>query len=161
MSYWTSFRATRMPSAEHLQSLVRKAAGSNGGRVASFLAILVVILTVLGICLKAIFSRRKVERLMSEMRKADEVKLQAQEDEDISECQERRAAAREKIRAMELQVESLKEEVEKRRREHKARVKELDAVVNWDDLTVLDLREDSGYSPTHVGAPSASHDDRV
>jgi hypothetical protein len=135
--------------AERLQEMANRAAGStDGGRAApSFLPTLLIIgalvVTVAVICIKVLFSRRKVEKLMSEMRRADEAKIQALEDEELAKYEEERIVAREKILVLEREVESLKGQIQERRKGHAELVKELGAVVNWDDLEVIDAREES------------------
>jgi uncharacterized protein HemX len=135
--------------AARLRELANKAAGStDGGRAASsflptLLIIAALIVTVVVVCVKILFSRRKVERMMSKMRLADEEKIQALEDEELAECEEARQAAQLKIQAIEEEVEDLKEQIQERRWKHAEFVNELHAVVNWDDLKVIDAREDS------------------
>ena len=132
--------------ADRLQTVVNKAVGSPG-RAASclptLLAILAVVVAVVVVCLKILFSRRKVEKMMSEMRMADEEKIQALEAEELAECEEERAAIQKKVEEVEARVEELKEGVQERRRGHAKLVQELRSVVNWDDLEVIDAREES------------------
>ncbi len=132
--------------ADRLQEVVNKAVGSPGraaSRLPTILAIITAVVAALAIVLKVIFSRRKVEKTMSKMRMADEAKIQALEDEQLAEYEEERLAARAKALMLEGEVAALKAQVQERRVGHAKLVNELQAVVNWDDLEVLDAREDS------------------
>lgn len=134
---------------EQYQALASRVAGSSdGGRATSsfpiaLVVIVFLVLTVSVICIKVLFSRRKVAKMMSEMRLADERKIQALEDEELAECEGERLAAQNVVAEAEERVEELKDQIQERRWEHTKLVGKLRAVTNWDDLEVIDAREDS------------------
>lgn len=133
-----------MSNVDLTRSMVGKVVGSSGRTTSLLPALLIVavlVLTVSVICVKVLFSRRKVGKMMREMRLADEEKIQALEDEVMAECGEERAAAQEVAEAAEDKVTRLKDQIRERRAKHAALMSELRAVTNWDDLDVIDARE--------------------
>jgi len=133
-----------MSNADLTRSMVGRVVGSSG-RATSFLPALlivaVLILTVSVICVKVLFSRRKVGKMLSKMRRADEKKIQALEDEELAECEEERRAAQEVAGEAERTVAELKDQIQARRVAHAELMNELRAVTNWDDLEAIDARE--------------------
>lgn len=135
-----------MTNGDLIKSAVRGAVGSGGRTVPLLLAIFLIAALVFGVsvaCIKVLFSRRKVEKIMSKMRLADEKKIQELENEELAESEEARAAARERIVDIEEEVRALKESIQERRKDHARLVKGLESVVSWDDLTILDKREEA------------------
>jgi ABC-type transport system involved in cytochrome bd biosynthesis fused ATPase/permease subunit len=110
------------------------------GSAAAFFAVVAVVVMVAVICIKTVLSRRKVAKLRSKLRKADERKLQAIEDEEIASCEESRIIAREKMLAAQYDADAMEDGIRRQHEEHLHRVSELRTVADWDDITVVDLR---------------------
>lgn len=137
----------QQPQAEGLiKSLMDKVAGEGGQseKASSFpvtmviIGILVLIVSVIGI--KLAFAKRKAAELASKLRKAEEEKAQAIENEKLAENSNARQTARDEVKALDDEIRELTDQMEARKVKHEETVKELQGITSWDDIEIVDGR---------------------
>ena len=86
-------------------------------------------------------SRRKVVLLESELRKQAEAKVKAEEETTLAYNDGLREAAQEEIKSIESQVKEIKKEIISREADYIGYATDLDRVVSWDQIVIVDSRK--------------------
>lgn len=107
--------------------------------VALIIAGVVVIgFSILGIML--VMARRKAAKLAAQVRKLEEEKAQAAENEKLAENDEARQAAVVKTGELQSKIDGLEAQLVALAEQNKARAAELAKITDWDDLVIVDRR---------------------
>jgi len=129
-----------------LSGLMKQVAGTEEGKKPSsfpvmmvLVGIVVLIVSIMGI--KLALAKRKAAKLAAQIRKSEEEKVQAQENLELADNATARQTAREEIKALTKESLGLKAKMAKRQLEHEKSVKELQGITSWDDIVVVDGRE--------------------
>lgn len=102
--------------------------------------ILVLVLAVFGI--RMAMAKRKAAKLAYKIRKIEEEKERARENEKLAENSTARMTAKEEVKALGKEILQLKANMAMRMSDHKAEVEKLQAVTSWDDIVVVDARDE-------------------
>jgi septal ring-binding cell division protein DamX len=134
------------PEKNLLSGLMDQIAGIGEGKKPSsfpvmmvLVGIVVLVVSLMGI--RMALAKRKAAKLAFKIRKAEEAKAQAEENEKLAENANARAAARSEMKTLQREILSLKAKMVKRTVEHQKEVDQLRAVTSWDDIEVIDARE--------------------
>ncbi len=134
------------PLVEFVQAAAerRDESGDQGG--SSLVTYLVLIgVAVLGFSIMGwmlVRARRKAALLAARLRLLEEEKIQAEEDAKLADNEERRLIASVRINAATDEIRELKEHLEGLVEENLVRSGTLVAITDWDDLVVIDKRNE-------------------
>jgi len=121
----------------------KESSGSKSG--SSFVVYLIIVgVAVLGFSIMGLLlvsARRKAAKLAYELRKKEEEQKRAAEDHKLAKSGEERNAAHKKVKALEGDIQGLKEELQSTQEVAKKRRTAIEQATSWDDLVVVDKRE--------------------
>lgn len=126
-----------------LQKLMDQVAGVGGDQAswpaAVFLiSIFVIVLSIVGIQLA--LTKRKAAQLASDLRKAQEAQKEAEENAKLAADAAAQKDAQQVIADAQAKVTALQADLDSRKIDHDSYVKELQSVISWDDVVVVDAR---------------------
>jgi hypothetical protein len=126
-----------------LQKLMDQVAGVKGDQASwpaamVLISIFVLVLSVLGI--KLALTKRKAAQLASDLRKAQEAQKEAEENAKLAADTAAQQDAQQVIMDSQAKVEAIQSDLDARKIDHDAYVKELQSVTSWDDIVVVDNR---------------------
>jgi uncharacterized protein HemX len=102
------------------------------------LGLLVLVVSVLGI--KLAWAKRKAAELAVQVRRAEEEKKRAEENAKMAENSAARQTAQQEADALGKDIDNLKSQIAQRHEEQKELVSQLNPVTSWDDIVVIDGR---------------------
>jgi len=130
-----------------LSSLMKQIAGTGEGKKSSsfpvmmvLVGIVVLVVSIMGI--KLALAKRKAAKLAAQIRKSEEEKIQAQENLKLASNTTARQTAREEIAALTKETLGLKARMARRQAAHEESIKELEGITSWDDIEIVDARDD-------------------
>lgn len=129
-----------------LSGLMSKIAGSGEDKSPSsfpvtlvLVGFMVLVLSVFGI--RMALAKRKAAQLAAKVRKIEEEREQARENEKLADNSTARQTAKEEVAALGKEILQLKARMARRHTEHRKDVEELKSVTSWDDIMIVDARE--------------------
>jgi len=127
-----------------LKQLMDKVAGAKGDQsswpaTVALLAVFVIVLAVLGI--KLALTKRKAAQLASDLRRAQEEKIAAEENAKLAANEMMRKDAEEMIKDAQARAETLNNELDAHKVTHDEYVKQLQSISSWEELVVVDGRD--------------------
>jgi len=130
----------------NLWSMVDKIVGTGDGKSGTslpatliLLGVVVVIFSIMGVTL--VLSRRRAARLAAQLRRAEEDKVQAEEQVRLNHNNEQRYAHQAKINGLDLRIRDIKDQIGGLDERNRNTLGDIAKITDWNDFIVVDKRD--------------------
>ena len=135
------------PEENLLSGLMKQIAGDGEDKKSSsfpvtmvLIGIMVLIISLMGI--KLALAKRQAAKLAVQVRRAEEERKRLKEKIELSDNATERQASHEEVKALTKEILGLNARIAKRQSDHLKSVSQLQAITSWDDVVVVDSRNE-------------------